>query len=148
MVFSFACVRAAVVPSSVRAEPRDAPASAFEVSAAGVGLGFRGEHRLRKTDEFSSVFAFRKAIRGKFFELLHRPNSSATARIGVVIAKKFVRSAVNRNLVKRIVRESFRLSRSKLPQQDIVVRVSVRIDVPDRRALRCEIDELFARLAQ
>jgi ribonuclease P protein component len=42
----------------------------------------------------------------------------------VVIAKKFVRSAVNRNLIRRIVRESFRLSRMKLPQRDIVVRVS------------------------
>jgi ribonuclease P protein component len=64
----------------------------------------------------------------------------------LVIAKKFVRSAVNRNLIRRIVRESFRLSRSKLPQSDIVVRVSVRMDTPDRHVLRAEIDELFARL--
>lgn len=148
MVFSFACVRAAAVPLSAHAAPRDAYASAFDVSAAGVELGFRSEHRLRKTDEFSSVFAFRRILRGKHFELMHRPNSIATARIGVVIAKKHVRSAVNRNLVRRIVRESFRLSRSKLLQRDIVVRVSARVDVPDRRALRGEIDELFARLAQ
>lgn len=148
MVFSFACVHAADVPSSAPAEPRDARASAFEVTAAGVGLGFRDEHRLRKTDEFSSVFAFRRSLRGKYFELLYRPNSFATARIGMVIAKKFIRSAVNRNLVRRIVRESFRLSRSKLPHRDIVVRVSVRMSVPDRRALRIDIDELFARLAQ
>lgn len=118
------------------------------MTAAGVGLGFRDEHRLRKTDEFSSVFAFRRSLRGKYFELLYRPNSFATARIGMVIAKKFIRSAVNRNLVRRIVRESFRLSRSKLPHRDIVVRVSVRMSVPDRRALRIDIDELFARLAQ
>lgn len=148
MVFSFACVRVVDVPSSVPAEPRDAHASASEVTGAGVGLGFRDEHRLRKTDEFSSVFAFRRVFRGKFFELMHRPNSANTARIGVVIAKKFIRSAVNRNLVRRIVRESFRLSRSKLPHRDIVVRVSVRVDFPDRHALRLDIDELFARLAQ
>lgn len=127
--------------------PRGEPASAFDVvAAADVDHGFRSEYRLRKTDEFSSVFAFRKTLRGKHFNLLHRPNSAATARIGLVIAKKFVRSAVNRNLIRRIVRESFRLSRSKLPQSDIVVRVSVRMDTPDRHVLRAEIDELFARL--
>lgn len=148
MVFSFACVRAADVPSSAPVEPRDARASAFEVTGAGVGLGFRDEHRLRKTDEFSSVFAFRRTLRGKYFDLSCRPNSNDTARIGVVIAKKFIRSAVNRNLVRRIVRESFRLSRSKLPHRDIVVRVSARMNEPDRRALRVDIDELFARLAK
>lgn len=109
---------------------------------------FRGGYRLRKTDEFSSVFAFRKTLRGRHFDMLHRPNALATARLGVVVAKKNVRSAVNRNLIKRIVRESFRLTRSKLPKRDIVVRVSVRMEKPDRRVLRGEIDELFARLAQ
>lgn len=136
------------VLSSAPAAPRDAPVSAFEVAEAGVDLGFRGEYRIRKTDEFSSVFAFRRTLRGKHFDMLHRPNSVATARLGVVIAKKFVRSAVSRNLVRRIVRESFRLSRMKLPRRDIVVRVSVHMDTPDRRVLRVEIDELFARLAQ
>lgn len=114
--------------------------------AAGVDHGFRDEHRLRKTDEFSSVFTFRKVLRGRHFDLLRRPNSSETARLGLVIAKKFVRSAVNRNLLRRIVRESFRLSRSSLPKCDIVVRVSVKMEHPDRHALRGEIDDLFARL--
>lgn len=148
MVSSFACVRAADALSSARDAPRDAPVSAFEVAEAGVDLGFRGEYRIRKTDEFSSVFAFRKTLRGKHFDMLHRPNSLATARLGVVIAKKFVRSAVSRNLTRRIVRESFRLSRIRLPQRDIVVRVSLRMDTLDRQALRKEIDELFARMVQ
>lgn len=148
MVFSFACVRAVVELSSVRVGPRDASVSACEVSAAVVDLGFRKEHRLCKTDEYSSVFAFRKANRGQFFELLQRPSSSDTARIGMVIAKKFIRSAVNRNLIRRIVRESFRQFRNELPQRDIVVRIIVRIDTPDRHALRRDIDGLFAHLAQ
>ena len=146
MVFSSACVHAVGVLLYAHVAPKDAPASAFNVGSAGVDNGFRGEHRLRKTDEFSSVFAFRKTLRGRHFDLLHRPNSVDTARLGVVIAKKFVRSAVNRNLIRRIVRESFRLSRANLPQRDIVVRVSVRVDTIDKRALRGEIDELYTRL--
>lgn len=123
-------------------------ASVFDVSAAGVELGFRSQYRLSKTDEFSSVFAFRKILRAKNFDLLHRPGSAATARIGVIVAKKYVRSAVNRNLVRRIVRESFRLLRARLPNKDIVVRVSTCIERPDRRVLRGEIDELLACLTQ
>ena len=127
--------------------PRGEPASAFDVvAAADVDHGFRSEYRLRKTDEFSSVFAFRRSLRGRNFELLSRPTSGSSARIGIVVAKKNVRSAVNRNLVKRIVRESFRSARPALPVRDIVVRVVLRIDTPDRQALREEIDNLFARL--
>lgn len=113
-----------------------------------IDLGFRCEHRLRKTDEFSSVFAFRKSHRGKYFAMFHRPNASASARLGFVVAKKHVHSAVARNRVRRIVRESFRLQRANLPHYDIVVRVSVRINKPLRHVLRGEIDELFARLAR
>jgi hypothetical protein len=35
-----------------------------------------------------------------------------------------------------------------LPARDVVVRVAMRIEAPDRQALREEIDGLFARLAQ
>ncbi|MBS3917109.1 MAG: ribonuclease P protein component [Sulfuritalea sp.] len=118
------------------------------MTTAAADLGFRGEHRLRKTDEFSSVFAFRKTLRGKNFDVLYRPGLSDSARLGVVVAKKFVRSAVNRNMVRRIVRESFRLSRAKLLPNDIVVRVSSRMVAPDRRQVRGEIDELFSRLCK
>jgi len=149
MDFLSACVRGVAAPSSAPVEPKDAPVSAFDANvAAGGDSGFRSAYRLRKTDEFSSVFAFRKTLRGKRFEIRYRPNSAATARIGVVVAKKFVRFAVKRNLVKRIVRESFRLSREKLPHCDIVVRVVARLEVFDKRALRSEMDELLIGLPQ
>lgn len=148
MVSSFACVPAGDVPLSAPAGPRDARASAREVVAADGRLGFRGAHRLLKTDDFSSVFASRKTIRGKYFDLSYRPNEAGSARLGLIVAKKHARSAVDRNLTRRIVRESFRLCRCKLPTLDIIVRLSSRIDKPDRRGLRLDIDGLFSRLMQ
>jgi len=114
--------------------------------AEGVDQGFRSDYRLRKTDEFSSVFAFRRSLRSAYFELLHRPNAGPGARLGTVVAKKLVRFSVHRNLVKRIVRESFRNLRTSLPAKDLVVRIRVKIDRPDRTALRADIDTLFQRL--
>jgi len=115
-------------------------------AAAVADLGFRKEFRLRKTDEFSSVFAFRRSIRGSCLELLHRPATGITARIGIVVGKKYVRSAVARNLIKRIVRESFRQLRPQLPARDLVVRVRSRVVVVDRGAVRDELSVLFGRL--
>lgn len=137
--------------------PRDAPVSAFDVDEAAdvpqglpltVDQGFRGEHRLRKTDEFSSVFVFRRSLRLGHFELLSRTTPGPSARLGIVVAKKIIRSAVCRNLVKRIVRESFRRVRANLPSRDIVVRVVTGVDMRERKMLRGEIDGLFSRLMQ
>lgn len=138
----------AVVPSFVRAGQKAARASAFDVSLADVDQGFRARHRLRKTDEFSSVFAFRRSLRGKNIDLLYRPNTVGTARLGVAVQKKIIRTAVDRNQVKRIVRESFRLMRDRLPHYDVVVRVLPGLDLRNRGALREEMNALFARLAK
>lgn len=59
----------------------------------------------------------------RFFRLHVRPNGLALARLGIVVARKAVRGAVERNRVKRLVREVFRTERTGLSGLDIVVRV-------------------------
>jgi ribonuclease P protein component len=107
---------------------------------------FRPVYRLRKTDEYSSVFAFRKAVRGRFFVLHYRPAGIATARLGVVVAKKLVRRAVQRNFIKRMAREAFRHLREKLPPYDMVLRLNAKIETASRAELRAELQQLFQRL--
>jgi len=85
-------------------------------------------YRLTKTDEFSSVFGFRRAIRGKLLMLHYqpRPEGQNDARLGLVIGKKMLKRAVDRNRVKRIIREQFRRQRPKLPACDLIVRLAVK----------------------
>lgn len=66
----------------------------------------------------------------------------------MVIGKKFARTAVLRNLLKRLARESFRHLRSWLAAYDVVLRLRKRIDNPQRQALREEIDDLLQKLAR
>ncbi|PTD97503.1 ribonuclease P protein component [Pseudothauera lacus] len=113
---------------------------------SGVDVCFRDAYRLRKTDEYSSVFAFRRAIKGRWFIAHYRPNEGATARLGVVVAKKLARRASLRNLIKRIVRENFRKTRATLPAHDVVVRLHARADEATRAALNEDIARLLARL--
>lgn len=109
-------------------------------------LSFRPVYRLRKTDEYSSVFAFRKAVRGRYFVLHYRPSSLETARLGPVVAKKLARRAVQRNLIKRIARETFRHLRAKLPPYDMVLRLNAPVGTASRIELREDILRLFQRL--
>lgn len=107
---------------------------------------FRPVYRLRKTDEFSSVFAFRKVLRGRYFSLHYRPNGDGSARLGVVVAKKLARRAVERNLIKRMIRELFRLRRGNLPAMDCIVRLSAPARDATRRQLREDARTLMERL--
>jgi ribonuclease P protein component len=103
-------------------------------------------YRLRKTDEYSSVFAFRRVLRGRFLTVHYRPSGLATARMGVVVAKKLARRAVLRNLVKRISREVFRTRRGRLPRLDLVIRLSAPAAAATRAELRDDLLALLGRL--
>ena len=105
-------------------------------------------YRLTKTDEFSSVFGFRRAIRGKLLMLHYQPRSAefSEARLGVVVAKKLLKRAVDRNRVKRIIREQFRCLRDKLPACDLVLRLSAKPKPLDGKELAEEFVALLKKL--
>jgi ribonuclease P protein component len=55
------------------------------------------------------------------FTVLYKNNGEQEARLGLAISKKHCRSAVGRNRLKRLVRESFRLNLADLNGLDVVV---------------------------
>jgi ribonuclease P protein component len=107
-------------------------------------------HRLTRTDEFSSVFGFRRAIRGKLLTVHYqpRPDGENGARLGLVIAKKYLKRAVDRNHFKRIIREQFRCVRGGLPALDLVVRLTVKSAAIDPKLLTAELIFLLNRVQQ
>lgn len=137
----------AAVRSSAPAVPKVVIASPSEVtSSTSADQGFRSAHRLHKTDEYSSVFAFRRALRGRFYILHYRPSELDTARLGVVVAKKLAKRANVRNLVKRIARENFRRQRVDLPAMDLVVRLHAPVAKATRAELNLDLLTLLQRL--
>jgi ribonuclease P protein component len=113
-----------------------------------VDRSFARRYRLTKTDEFSSVFGFRRAIRGKLLMLHYQPRPAGqdTARLGLVVGKKLLKKAVDRNCLKRIVREQFRLRRADLPACDLIVRLMVKAAPLDRSAIAADFLDLVGRL--
>ncbi len=80
---------------------------------------FNKARRLRTKAEIDFVFASPKKLVNQGFLLLYRGNTLQNARIGIIIAKKKVPKAHDRNRLKRIIREAFRTS-NNLPNVDII----------------------------
>jgi ribonuclease P protein component len=76
--------------------------------------------RLRRASDFT---ALREGMRwqGSHFLLRWRATSEAGARLGLAVSRKVSKRAVERNRIKRVVRESFRAERENLPPLDILV---------------------------
>jgi ribonuclease P protein component len=89
-------------------------------------------------------------LRGNYFDLHYLSGSQAGARLGLIVAKRLARRAVQRNLLKRIAREAFRLARPGLPAHDLVLRLTKRpgdlLDSGARRSWRADIEQLLAKL--
>lgn len=83
--------------------------------------GFPRSVRLLSGRDFAQVFAAPQRQADRFFTVLARPNKVGCARLGLAISKKAARRAIDRNRLKRLIRESFRLHRAALPAVDIVV---------------------------
>ena len=71
-------------------------------------FAFAKQHRLLTPAQYKRVFSRAKSLRLKGLLLLYRPNDQASARLGLVIAKRVIPLAVERNRVKRVIRECFR----------------------------------------
>jgi len=82
---------------------------------------FSRELRLLTPTHFENVF--NKAIPAVSPQLtiLARHNNYGHPRLGITISKKRVRKAHDRNRLKRVIRESYRLNQHSLPKADIVV---------------------------
>ncbi len=82
---------------------------------------FSEDSRLPDAASFDRVFEKATRSRDKWFTVLCRRNGFAVARLGLAISKKRCNKASDRNRLKRIIRESFRLRQAKLGGLDIVV---------------------------
>lgn len=85
-------------------------------------FGYSTEVRLRCAADYKGVFdgALFK-VHQPHFLFLAKHSELPNSRLGLVVAKKKVRRAHERNRVKRLARESFRLHQHQLGLLDIVV---------------------------
>ncbi|MEH6625482.1 MAG: ribonuclease P protein component [Motiliproteus sp.] len=108
---------------------------------------FPRSSRLLSAGDYRYVFDGAKVkVSDKHLLILASPNQLSHARVGLVIAKKNVKLAAERNRVKRLFRESFRLSNASLPNLDIVILARKGLGELDNRSLQQLINNSWVRL--
>lgn len=70
-----------------------------------------------------------------------RSNAQSIARLGLIVPKRCLPRAVDRNRVKRVLREWFRIHQVGLTGRDVLVRLVARPE--DLGTLRMEMNSLF-----
>jgi len=77
--------------------------------------------RLRRKRDFDAAYARGRRMGDGFFAVTVMRNDVGAPRLGLAVAVKVAGSAVARNRLRRIIRESFRLHQRELPAADLVV---------------------------
>ncbi len=75
-------------------------------------------------------------------------NNLGIARLGLAISRKNIKTAIKRNQIKRIIRESFRLNQEKLEGLDIVVTAHKASVEAEKRALKDSLSNHWLRITE
>lgn len=111
--------------------------------------GFGREKRLLVPRQFKAVFDSPSGkVPGRNVLLLARDNALNHPRLGMVIGKKSVKLSVERNRLKRQIRESFRHNLELLAGWDIVIVAKRGLGDLENEELKQQFGKLWKRLAR
>ncbi|HET6632637.1 MAG TPA: ribonuclease P protein component [Rhodanobacteraceae bacterium] len=102
--------------------------------------------RLRSAADFAALRGARGRLAGRCFALRYDHAAGPGARLGLAVSRKVSKRAVERNRIKRSVRESFRHHRAGLPPLDVLVIARSAAAGTPSSGLRAELDGLWRRL--
>jgi ribonuclease P protein component len=138
--FVRACKLAADAVLFVHVVQKEERVSRHKVEA-GVCESFPRRLRLTRAKEFQQVFKNNFRSGDAFITILVGKNEGSCPRLGFAIARKQVPTAVKRNALKRLFRESFRIGQHRLPKRDMVIMVRREIILKKPAKLRTLLDQ-------
>ncbi|MFQ5635580.1 MAG: ribonuclease P protein component [Gammaproteobacteria bacterium] len=109
---------------------------------------FTRRDRLLTAADFDRVFGNCRRSADELFTVLYRSGGLGYPRLGLAIAKKRIRRAVDRNRLKRLIRESFRVARPELPRADIIVMAREKAARADHAVLIASLERHWQRLSK
>jgi ribonuclease P protein component len=98
------------------------------------------------SSDFARVYKRGRRARGALLGVVVLENELGRTRMGLSVSKRHARRAVDRNKVRRLFREAFRLERERLPAGlDLVLIAGDPGRPPALEALRAELVQLTLR---
>jgi ribonuclease P protein component len=110
-------------------------------------LTFTAQQKLRRKSEFDAVHASGVRVADAYFAVIARTNGLRKPRLGLAVSVKTAGSAVERNRIRRVVRETFRLRQRELPLADFVVNARAHARGASATQLRSSLDHLWTQIA-
>ena len=108
---------------------------------------FTKQQRLLTPAAFREVFdAPERKLHQSHLMAFVRTNTHEQPRVGMAITKRKVPTAVARNLIKRQIREQFRIKSLKLESKDIVFIVKKSVKGLDSKEIKNEINNIFKKI--
>lgn len=100
--------------------------------------------RLLTAADYKTIFdSTELKVSSKYFLILARVTQPHSARVGLIIAKKNVKKAVQRNRLKRQIRQAFRTHKELLDRLDLVVLAKKDADTLSNPAVASQLTHLW-----
>ncbi len=96
---------------------------------------FPRKSRLVTEAQFKKVYKAQQKIFSKIFTVRCCYNNANYPRMGIIVPKRNVKTAVNRNWFKRMAREVFRLKQNQFTSIDFVIVVNRDVEVSCRKEM-------------
>jgi ribonuclease P protein component len=103
---------------------------------------------LHQPAEFRAVRQRGKKLSDAYFSLSVVANQGSTPRLGLAIATRTFGTAVARNRIKRLTRESFRLNQHELPPVDVMVSARDAARQAQPKDLRASLEKHWKSITQ
>jgi ribonuclease P protein component len=109
-------------------------------------LGLPPSARLRRAAEFAALRHAPGRLDTRYFLIRYRASEAGSARLGLAVSRRVSKRAVDRNRIKRNVRESFRRARARLPAFDLLLIARQQAATAAGALLRADLDAAWSRL--
>lgn len=125
-----------------RVEQRVEPVLVFN---AGQNFRFSRRFRISRQEGFTGLLQ-EKPLINRWFAVHSRPNETGYSRLGLTVAKRHIPGAVQRNRLKRKIRESFRLQDRRGFQLDVIIRLRRPIEKSEQPQVFFALVEMLKRI--
>jgi ribonuclease P protein component len=110
--------------------------------------GYSRRHRFSARGSFGAVLRGPRKLRGRLAVIHVAPGREGESRLGLALTRRLVPLSVDRNRLKRLVRETFRRHVVKSAGFDCVVTLRGRFDSSQAAPMVEEISSLLDQLAR